>query len=94
MYDELHADFVLGHYDKVKPCAGRWLISLDIDQIGEKDLAKPRRTYFLVRELSRYRYRMESVSEEEPSGCPGKGVSLETHLWLSPAEIRAIPKDN
>jgi hypothetical protein len=97
MYDQLHADFVRGHYDAVKPCAARpglWSISLDLDQIGEKELAEPRRTYFLVRELSKYRYRMETVSEEEPTGCPGKGVSLETHPWLTPAEIRAIPKDN
>jgi hypothetical protein len=95
MHRKLHS--AGGEYDAVVPCTvrpGTWLISLDLDQIGEKDLKEPRRSYFLVRELGKYRYRMEAVSEEEPSGCPGKGLSLGAHPWLTPAEIRAIPKDN
>jgi hypothetical protein len=89
----LHADCVLGEYQSVVPCLkrwGRWLIALDITNIGEKELTEPIRTYFLVRELSKYHYQMESVSEEKPEGCPGKGIDLNQHPWLPIAEPGTI----
>jgi len=90
---KLHADYVLADYSAVVPCAqrpGRWLIALDITDIGEKKFEEPLETYFLVRDLGNYRYQMEAVSDEEPAGCPGEMPASEKHPWLSPAELKAL----
>jgi hypothetical protein len=96
---KLHADFVLGNYQAVVPCTerpGRWMIELEINHIGEKDLSEPIDAYFLVRDLGNYRYRMESVSDDEPQGCPGEGIvngwghASDKHPWLSAAELKAL----
>ena len=92
-HNKLHADLVLADYSAVVPCAqrpGRWMIALDITQIGEKELAEALETYFLVRELGNYRYRMEAVSDEQPEGCPGEQFASEKHPWLSPEELKAL----
>jgi hypothetical protein len=89
----LHNDFVMGKYFSVVLCLakpGRWLIGLDITNIGEKDLPQPLRTYFLVRELGNYRYEMEDVSASKPPGCSGTGFAGDKHPWLSPAELKAL----
>jgi hypothetical protein len=100
--EEWHARLqsVAGEYAGVISCAarpGRWLIVLDISDIGEKELPEPLETYFLVRDLGNFRYEMEAVSEEEPPGCPGDGIvsdagyASDKHPWLSEAELKALP---
>jgi hypothetical protein len=92
-HSKLHADFVMADYSAVVPCVarpGRWMIALDITNIGEKKLDEPLETYFLVRELGNYRYQMESVSDERPAGCPGQSFASDKHPWLSPAELKVL----
>lgn len=92
-HPKLHGDFVLADYSAVVPCVarpGRRMIALDITDIGEKKLDEPLETYFLVRELGNYRYRMESVSDERPAGRPGEQFASDKHPWLTPAELKAL----
>jgi hypothetical protein len=98
-HDRLHGDYVFADYAGVIQCAklpGRWLIALDVNQIGEKERSKPLESYFLVRELGDYGYRMEAVSGTKPSGCPGTGLSSDAgpasdkHPWLSEEELKAL----
>jgi hypothetical protein len=92
-HTKIHADFVLADYSNVVPCLyrpGRWLISLDITNIGEKKLDEPLQAHFLVRELGDYHYRMEAVSESELPGCPGEGSASEKHPWLSASDLKAL----
>ena len=98
-HDRLHGDHVFAEYAAVTQCAkrlDRWLITLDVNQIGEKELAEPIESYFLVRDLGDYHYRMEAVSGTRPSGCPGDGLSSDAgpssdkHPWLSEEELKAL----
>ncbi len=82
------------HYVDVVPCAskpGRWAIGFQVTYEGEKELEEPVQAYFLVRDLGKYRYAMEAVSDEEFEGCPGEGQPSEKHPWLSVAELKALP---
>jgi len=77
----------------VTPCAarlGRWLIALSVTHIGEKELTDPIDALFLVQDLGSYHYRMESVSDSAPEGCPGEGNASDKHPWLSDAELKAL----
>jgi hypothetical protein len=98
-HDRLHGDFLFAHYAGVVRCGakpGRWLIGLDIDRSGEKDLPDPLRTWFLVRDLGNYRYNMEAVSASRPTGCPGAGLksgagnASDQHPWLSREQLKAL----
>jgi hypothetical protein len=92
-YSKLHDGFVSGEYSAVVPCAaspGRWMIALDIAQIGDKKLEAPLSAYFLVRDLGGYRYRMDAVSDQRPNGCPGEASPSQKHPWLSPAELKDL----
>ena len=98
-HDRLHGGYVFAEYAGVIQCAtrpGRWLIALDVNQIGEKKLSEPLASYFLVRDLGDYRYRMEAVSGTKPTGCPGDGLSSDVgpasdkHPWLSEEELKAL----
>jgi hypothetical protein len=96
-HDRLHGDYVSADYVGVVPCArerDQWMISLDVGRIDAKELPEPVRTYFLVRDLGSYRYRMESVGRSRPPGCPtftgDAGHASEKHPWLSAAELRSL----
>jgi hypothetical protein len=96
-HSKLHADFVGGEYSQAVPCAeapNLWLIGLNIDFIGEKELQKPVRSFFVVRDLGNYHYQMESVSDTRPKQCPklNGSVPLDKHPWLSRDELRALPR--
>jgi hypothetical protein len=93
-HGKLHADFVLGEYNDVVPCAAkpdRWSIGLEIRHIGEKELTEPLQVYFLVRDLGNYRFEMESVSDSKFEGCPGEGSPSDKHPWLSVEQLKALP---
>lgn len=92
-HSKLHGDDLFADYTGVVPCSarpGRWLIALDIKQIGEKELPTPRPTYFLVHELGNYHYEMEAVSDSRPAGCRGQGDASDKHPWLSVDELKAL----
>jgi len=92
-HSKLHADYVSGDYTAVVPCAqkpGRWVIGIDITHLGEKELPKPQPAWFLVNDLGGYRYRMESVSDERPKGCPGQAWPGDKHPWLTEAQLKAL----
>jgi hypothetical protein len=94
-HGRLHADHLFAEYSNVVPCLnrpGRWLIALDITNIGERELPEPISALFLVHELGQYRYQMESVSDTEPKGCSGDGDASDRHPWLSPSEIWKLPR--
>jgi hypothetical protein len=90
----LHNDeYVAGEYSEVVPCMtnpGRWLIALDIEHLGDRELPKPLTTYLVVRELGNYRYEMEDVSESRPQACPGSRFASDKHPWLSADELKAL----
>jgi hypothetical protein len=93
-HGKLHADFVLGEYSNVVPCASkpdRWSIGLAISHAGEKELKEPLEAHFLVRELGNYRFEMEAVSDSEFEGCPGEGSPSDKHPWLSVEQLKALP---
>jgi hypothetical protein len=93
-HEKLHADFVLSKHTNVVLCAskpGQWSIGLDIKDIGQKELEEPLRTYFLVRDLGHYSYKMEAVSGSEFEGCPGEGSPSDKHPWLSVDQLKALP---
>ena len=90
---KLHSDYLSGEYSDVVPCIvrpGRWLISLEIRRIGEKELPELLDAYFLVRDLGNYSYQMEAVSASAPPECPGTGYASDKHPWLSAAELKAL----
>jgi len=90
---KLHSDSLFARYSEVAPCRdkpGRWLIGLDIDQIGKQKLPMPLATYFLVHELGNYRYQMEAVSDAMPTGCQGAGDPSDKHPWLTADELKAL----
>lgn len=95
-HERLHSDSIGAHYSAVVQCSarsGRWLIGLDIDQIGEKGLPDVLRTWFLVRDLGNYRYNMETVGASRPAGCPGAGLksdAIDKHPRLSREQLRAL----
>jgi len=91
-HDRLFNDYVRGEYSGVIPCAsqGRWLVALNIESIGEKEIPDPETTYFLVHDLGNYRYKMDAVSEDVPVGCLGAGDPSDKHPWLSTTELKAL----
>jgi hypothetical protein len=89
-HTKLRGEYVMGEYSSVVPCTahpGRWLVNIEVTDIGEKSLPEPINSYFLVRELSKYRYQMESVSENKPKGCAGSGAASDKHPWIPIAKI-------
>lgn len=90
-------DYVGGEFSTMGPCGrtpGRWLIGLNLRQVGEKELPAPQPIYLIVRDLGAYRYRMEYAGPAPPKACPAGAepdVSPGADLWLDRAAIKALP---
>ncbi len=84
----------MGDYVEVTQCAPTqpvWLAGFDIDFIGDKQLAEPRRVYLQVRDLGDHRYRMESATSGRPASCKAEpGNASDKYPWLSEEEIRKL----
>jgi hypothetical protein len=89
---KLH-DVSFDTYFNVAPCAqpGLWVIGLQVTYEGEKELEEPLQTYFRVKDLGNFRYRMEAVSDSEFEGCSGEGSPSDKHPWLSVEQLKALP---
>lgn len=98
-HQKLHGEFVLADYASVVSCSNSqmWSIGLVITHIGETEITDPSTSYFLVRDLGNYRYRMDAVSITPPAGCTGVGIVSDydiraslKHPWLSTKELEEL----
>lgn len=92
-HERLHAGLIFADYQDVVPCIarpGRWLIGMEIRNNGDKEWKPPLEAWFVVGDPGDYHYRMESVSESRPQGCPGTGPPSDKHPVLSPTQLRSL----
>jgi hypothetical protein len=91
-HERLSNDYVRGEYSGVIPCTSqsRWLIALEIERVGDKEMPDPKTTYFLVHDLGNYHYKMDAVSKDVPVGCLGARDASDKHPWLSTTELKAL----
>ncbi|HWZ32225.1 MAG TPA: hypothetical protein VNX18_12865 [Bryobacteraceae bacterium] len=99
LHGQLHSDYIGARYLGVVPCgakAGNWLVELSVTRVGEREFSDPLETYFLVRDLGNYRYRMEAVPFETPPECEGTGLvsdgvpASNKHPWLSTDQLGSL----
>jgi hypothetical protein len=60
-------------------------------EAGARSCLSPAATLFVMDELHRYRYEIESAGAAAPQGCPGEGQPADRHPTLPLPEIWKLP---
>lgn len=72
-HDFFSGDVVFGEFSVVQQCTDpeKWLVGVDLSDLGGKELPKALSTYFLVQQFDKYGFRMMDIDFEPDDDCPG-----------------------